>query len=78
MSGFRKFRTTLQRRRRSEMLELGHLRPGTAPGLGAVAASLPRAETESTPLEFSPSIEAKEIGPRPIAWLKPNKPETDH
>ena len=78
MSGFRKFRTTLQRRRRSEMLELGHLRPGTSPGLGAVAAILPRAETESTPLEFSPSNEAKEIGPRPIAWLKPVKAETDH
>lgn len=85
MSGFRKFRTTQQRRRKAELLELGHLRPGGAPGgssplaqrsLGGIAVQAPP-ETE-TPAEFSPSAEAQEIGPPPIAWLKTRRVEIDH
>jgi hypothetical protein len=85
MSGFRKFRTTLTRRRKAELLELGYLRPGEPLGRGATAA--PRvlagvavaAPTEGDPLlGMPPSLEAQEIGPPPIAWLRTRKAEADH
>ena len=88
MSGFRKFRTTLHRRRRSiEAAELGHLITGHAPDparrTDAASPSLGDArgalETETTPLDFSPSVEAREIGPSPIAgWVRPKRPGTDN
>jgi hypothetical protein len=83
MSGFRKFRSTLHRRRRSiEAVELGFL--GSAPAsdeaplgtdLAGVVPALggPVPDSESVPLDFSPSEEAMEIGPAPIAWMKPRK-----
>lgn len=85
MSGFRKFRSSLHRRRRSlEAVELGFLTPGRAPEppLGAPLHAVPAPgghyEGEAPPLEFSPSVEAREIGPTPIAWLKPRRLETDN
>jgi len=86
MSGFRKFRSTLHRRRRSlEAVELGYL---TTQALSDERAAQPlRAarvalstvpEPDSRPLDFSPSVEAREIGPPPIAWLKSRRPETDN
>lgn len=85
MSGFRKFRTTQQRRRKAELLELGHLRPGGAPGgfsalaqrpaTGMAVQDPPEAEI---PADFSPSAEAQEIGPPPIAWLKTRRVAIDH
>jgi len=84
MSGFRKFRSSLHRRRRSlEAVELGFLGSGTgeATGIsGSLASSTPQRRTEgdAPPLEFSPSAEALEIGPNPSAWLKPRRPETEN
>lgn len=87
MSGFRKFRTTLHRRRRTiEATELGYLKAGTAPAVryGEVVAAPPHPvgrsghDPETTPLEFSPSREAVEIGPAPIAWFRARKPQIDH
>jgi len=86
MSGFRKFRSSLHRRRRLlEAVELGFLAPGELPEGGAQApfrlanvAAPPRHEPDAPPLEFSPSAEALEIGPNPIAWLKPRRPETEN
>jgi hypothetical protein len=82
MSGFRKFRSSLHRRRRSlEAVELGFLTPG-ATSEGGHAAPLPATplaapprplEPDAPPLEFSPSAEAREIGPAPIAWVKPRR-----
>ena len=87
MSGFRKFRSTLHRRRRSiEAVELGFLGAGPAADDGQLAADLagtasglggPLPDSESAPLDFSPSEEALEIGPAPIAWMKPKK-ESDN
>jgi len=82
MSGFRKFRSSLHRRRRSiEAVELGYLmtgRPKDAWGRTDVAAPAAGGEGETAPLEFSPSLEAREIGPNPIAWLKPKRHESDN
>ena len=84
MSGFRKFRSSLHRRRRSlEAVELGFLTPGASPeaSLGASIPTSPlpaRLEGDASPLEFSPSAEAREIGPAPIAWVKSKRPETDN
>ena len=88
MSGFRRFRSTLHRRRRSiEAVELGHLQPspgsitGLVPAQGAAKDALLRGqgnEADTAPLEFSPSREAREIGPAPIAWLRARKPGLDH
>ena len=87
MSGFRKFRTTLHRRRRSiEATELGYLPGAPAPVTGTAAAGAAPAGTgvrhgadsQTTPLEFSPSREAIEIGPAPIAWLRARKTQIDH
>src|SRR5436190_4212759 len=85
MSGFRKFRSSLHRRRRSiEAVELGFLTPSAAgeSTAGAEVVSVKpmshRFEPETTPLEFSPSAEAREIGPNPIGWLKSRRPETDN
>ena len=84
MSGFRRFRSTLHRRRRSiEAAELGYLATGPAQdrvGKGEVSAATADeqlADGEAAPLEFSPSVEAREIGPNPIAWTKPKR-ETDN
>ena len=87
MSGFRKFRSTLHRRRRSiEAVELGFLAGGSPQdGIGLAAEDLdgPSAvhqefsDPETAPLDFSPSEEALEIGPAPIAWMKPKR-ETDN
>jgi hypothetical protein len=87
MSGFRKFRSSLHRRRRSlEAVELGFLGvPGATPE-GDAAAPLRvsrvlapvRHEPDAPPLEFSPSAEAREIGPNPIAWVKSRRPDTDN
>jgi hypothetical protein len=84
MSGFRRFRSTLHRRRRSiEAVELGYLTTGAAPtlagtseGPGAITEEQ-LADAEGGPLEFSPSLEAREIGPSPIAWTRPKR-ETDN
>lgn len=92
MSGFRKFRTTLHRRRRSiEAVELGYLTTGaprepatrleaaSAAAGGEIAHALEgQAEGSAAPLEFSVSAEAREIGPNPIGWLKPKRPESDN
>jgi hypothetical protein len=87
MSGFRKFRSTLHRRRRSiEAAELGYLVAGGAeegaPRPDAVTAAAghlqPPAEPEAVPLDFSPSREAQEIGPNPIAWLKSKRTQSDN
>jgi len=86
MSGFRKFRSTLHRRRRSlEAVELGYLATQDISEQGA-ARSLPVTQVvvsavpdpDTRPLDFSPSVEAREIGPSPIAWLKSRRPETDN
>src|SRR5881628_779855 len=67
MSGFRKFRSTLHRRRRTiEAVELGYLVTGNAPegaarpDATAAAAGPPRpfSESEAMPLDFSPSRKA--------------------
>ena len=87
MSGFRKFRSTLHRRRRTiEAVELGYLVTGNAPEGAArpdaIAAAAghpgPFSDSEAVPLDFSPSREAREIGPNPIAWLKPKRSETNN
>ena len=76
MSGFRKFRSSVHRRRRTiEAVELGHLVPGgeeTAKASGEVEGKA------KEPLTFSASREAAEIGPAPIAFVRPRKPEVDH
>lgn len=87
MSGFRKFRSSAQRRRRSvEAAELGYL-PGQLRRKHAGASAAPGAEAPSskeifdaagTPADFPASREAIEIGPPPIAWLKARKKETDN
>ena len=83
MSGFRKFRSTLHRRRRSiEAVELGFLGSGNVSDEGVHGADLVAgasalgsavSEPDSAPLDVSPSEEAMEIGPAPIAWMKPRK-----
>ena len=87
MSGFRKFRTALHRRRRSiEAAELGLITgPGAGPPAGdaePAAAGRPEiapgTDADTAPLEFSPSAEAVEIGPTPISWMKGKRLETDH
>ena len=86
MSGFRKFRSSLHRRRRSlEAVELGFLTPssiqgaGQAPPLRATPMTAPaRVEPDAPPLEFSPSAEAREIGPTPIPWIKSRRTEQDN
>lgn len=84
MSGFRKFRATLQRRRRSiEALEMMHWPSARQAEKGAApVAGLPRSPSEgdrdASPLDFSPSLEAQQIGPAPIAWLRPRKPDLNH
>ena len=85
MSGFRKFRSSLHRRRRSIEAELGfflagHPQDARARTETSTAPSEPRAvaEPEAAPLEFSPSLEAREIGPTPIAWLKGKRPNTEN
>jgi len=85
MSGFRKFRSTLHRRRRTlEAVELGFLATTDRTGEGAIAVRTAKApgparpEPDSPPLEFSPSVESREIGPAPIGWLKSRRPETDN
>ena len=85
MSGFRKFRSSLHRRRRSlEAVELGFLAPhdlrpeGAAPIRTSPLAVATLPDPDGRPLEFSPSVEAREIGPAPIAWLKSRRPETDN
>jgi hypothetical protein len=88
MSGFRKFRSSLHRRRRTiEAAELGHLQvaprtiTGLAPAQGGPREGLLRGqgnEADAAPLEFSPSREAREIGPAPIAWLRGRKAGLDH
>ena len=84
MSGFRRFRSTLHRRRRSiEAAELGYLATGPAQeraGKSEISITTSDellADAEGAPLEFSPSVEAREIGPNPIAWTKPRR-ETDN
>ena len=82
MSGFRKFRTSLHRRRRwTEAAELGFFMTDNPPEpqAGAERSTHPPgeprpADPEASPLEFSPSLEAREIGPNPIAWMKPKRP----
>jgi len=85
MSGFRKFRSSLHRRRRSlEAMELGFFTTESTdeaaprPEVGGVAAAALRHEGDAHPLDFSPSAEAREIGPTPIAWLKSGRLETDN
>lgn len=90
MSGFRKFRTTLHRRRKSMEAELGSFTSSlTRETAGRVEASggslgdgLQAAEGalegSTAPLEFSVSAEAREIGPSPIVWMKPKRSETDN
>jgi len=86
MSGFRKFRSSLHRRRRSlEAVELGFLTPGSVPEAGRTpplrvtpVVAPARLEPDAPPLEFSPSAEAREIGPTPIPWVKSRRGETDN
>ena len=82
MSGFRRFRSTLHRRRRS-MMEFGYL---GGPG-GQTSAVRPAAASvavvvdgspDAAPLDFSPSAEARMIGPAPIAWLSTRRTRTDN
>jgi len=86
MSGFRKFRSSLHRRRRSIEAELGffltnHPQDTRAAGEAAATSSdqpMAGGEAEAAPLGFSPSLEARGIGPAPIAWLRPKRPDTDN
>jgi len=93
MSGFRKFRSTTQRRRRSvEAVELGYLSgPMTTlsppPGQTGIGATSPRTPASvqdlldaghAPTIEIPASQEAVAIGPAPIAWAKRRKPGTDN
>jgi len=89
MSGFRKFRSGLHRRRRSiEAVELGYLGGGLSkglPGPGPVRGTPPApesprdvAESNLPQSDVPASREAIEIGPQPIAWLKPKRQDTDN
>lgn len=76
MSGFRKFRSNLHRRRRSiEAVELGYL---TGPAAKEGTTEVPHSGSKVLDAEVPASREALEIGPQPIAWLRPKRPETDN
>jgi hypothetical protein len=78
MSGFRKFRTGLHRRRRSiEAVELGLL-SGAASRLAAEQPPPAHTSPPAPGSEMSAGREAIEIGPQPIAWLKPRRQEADN
>ena len=86
MSGFRKFRSNAQRRRRTiEAVELGHI-PGSMLRSGPPESRPVPEEDPGTPetpatraahQDLPADREAVEIGPQ-SGWFKNRKPDTDH
>ena len=82
MSGFRKFRSTLHRRRRSTM-EFGYLggsshQLGSARPAAASVAVVADGSPDAAPLDLSPSAEARMIGPAPIVWMSTRRGRADN